>query len=119
MHIIDQLRADLASAHLRQQAARFGRLAVVAFAAQLVTLGTSRLGWSAVAALAVGAVEVAYRQWVPTVPWPSVAARLRELLPGGTPAPTATYAGFFQNAAVPSAPTTPPAADTPPAQSGS
>jgi hypothetical protein len=86
MHLIDQLRADLASAHLRAQAGRFGRLAIVAFGAQLATLGTGHIGWSALAAVLVGAVEVAYRQWVPTVPWKAVAARLRELLPGTAPA---------------------------------
>ncbi|NUR03055.1 MAG: hypothetical protein HOY79_43070 [Streptomyces sp.] len=85
-HIVDELRADLASAHLKQQAGRFARLAVVAFAAQLATLGTGHLGWDAVGALAVGAVETAYRQWAPTVPWKTVAARLRDLLPGGAPA---------------------------------
>jgi hypothetical protein len=90
MHLIDQLRADLASAHLRAQAGRFGRLTVVAFGAQVATLGTGHIGWESVAAVCVGAVEVAYRQWVPTVPWKAVTAKLRDLLPGAhTPGPAA------------------------------
>lgn len=84
-HVVDQLRADLASAHARAQAGRFGRLTIVAFLAQLAALGTGHLGWDAVGALAVGAVETAYRQWAPTVPWAQVTAKLRDLLPGGTP----------------------------------
>jgi hypothetical protein len=90
MHIIDQLRADLASAHLRAQAGRFGRLTVVALGAQVAVLGTGRLGRDTLAAVAVGAIEAAYRQWVPTVPWKAVTARLRDLLPGAhTPGPAA------------------------------
>lgn len=84
--VIDELRKDVASAHLRAQAGRFARLAIVAFGAQLATLGTSHLGWDAVGALAVGAVETGYRQWARAVPWKAVAARLRDLLPGGNPA---------------------------------
>jgi hypothetical protein len=105
VHIIDQLRADLASAHLRQQAARFTRLTVVAFGAQLATLGTGHLGWEALAGVAVGAVEVGYRQWAPTVPWTQVTTRLRELLPGA--------AGNSGPTAVPGPATTPPATGGP------
>jgi hypothetical protein len=108
-HIVDQLRADLANAHLKQQAGRFGRLTIVAFAAQLATLGTGHLGWDAVGAVAVGAVEAAYRQWAPTVPWSAVAERLRDLLPGGSPAapapvPTPPATGSSSTGSTPSAP---------------
>lgn len=56
------------SAHLQAQALRFARLFVVAFAAQLVTLGTDHLGLQAVAAAALGAVEVVIRQFYPVAP---------------------------------------------------
>ncbi len=74
--IINQLRAELADAHAAQQAARFGRLLLVTTGAQLAALGTAHLGRDALIGAAVGAVETAYRQWAPVVPWAVLAAKL-------------------------------------------
>ncbi|MFI9271909.1 hypothetical protein ACIGXM_14480 [Kitasatospora sp. NPDC052896] len=96
MTLVDQVKADLKSAHLQEQAGRVVRLTTVAFGAQLVTLGTDHLGWKAVAGAAVGAIEAAYRQWAPTIPWAAVAARLhvldalRPAASSPAPAPTNT-----------------------------
>lgn len=79
MTLINQLKADLASAHVRQQAGRFTRLTLVAFGAQLAAVGTGHLSRDALAGLAVGALEAAYRQWAPVVPWRLVAQRLHLL----------------------------------------
>lgn len=74
--LIEEIRAELASKQVRAQAGRFARLAATAFVAQLAALGTAHLGGDALAAVAVGAVETAYRQWAPTVPWSAIAAKL-------------------------------------------
>jgi len=86
-NIITALRAELADAHAAQQAARFGRLLLVTTGAQLAALGTAHLGRDALIGAAVGAVETAYRQWAPVVPWAALAAKLH--LIAGAPAPTA------------------------------
>lgn len=86
--IVKQLRAELASTHVCQQAGRFARLAAVAFAAQLAALGTTHLTRDALAGVAVGAIEAAYRQWAPVVPWRTVAAKLPPSPPTPTQPPT-------------------------------
>ena len=78
-NIVNEFRAELASAHLQAQVGRFVRLAVVTFGAQLAALGTGHLSRDALAGVAVGAVEAAYRQWAPVVPWAAIAARLHLL----------------------------------------
>jgi len=91
MSLIDQIKADLASAHLLQQAGRFARLTGVTFAAQVAALGSDHLGRSAILGAAVGAVETAYRQAAPVVPWKQIAEHLGErlhLLPAAAPAPS-------------------------------
>ncbi len=98
MSLVDQIKTDLASAHVRQQAGRFVRLTAIAFGAQLAAIGTGHLDRSALIGAAVGAVEAAYRQWAPVVPWTALAERLHLL-------------GAVQAAAVPPVP---PAVVTPP-----
>lgn len=58
------------SPHLREQLFRFARIAGAAFVVQAATLGTARLGWQALGALALGAAETAYRQVWPAVSVP-------------------------------------------------
>ena len=79
MFIVDQLKKDLASAHVRQQAARVVRLFVFAFASQLAALGTGHLDRTALLSLVVGAAEAVYRQIAPVVPWAALAERLHLL----------------------------------------
>lgn len=74
--LIEELKADTKSRLVREQGGRFVRLAVTAFVAQLAAAGTTHLSGDALAAVAVGAVETAYRQSVPTVPWSAIAAKL-------------------------------------------
>ena len=102
--IINQLRADLADAHAAQQAARFGRLLLVTTGAQLAALGTAHLGRDALIGAAVGAVETAYRQWAPVVPWAALAARLHLLAAPPAPAVGAGPSAVPGPAPVPAAP---------------
>lgn len=85
-NLVTQLQAELASAHVRQQAARFTRLTVIAVGAQLAALGTAHLTRDALAGLAVGALEAAYRQWAPVVPWQTLAERLHLVAAATAPA---------------------------------
>lgn len=85
MFLVDQIKADLASAHVRQQAGRFVRLTVVAFGAQIAAIGSGHLGRDALIGAAVGAVEAAYRQWAQVVPWAQLGERLH--LVGGVQVP--------------------------------
>lgn len=100
MFVVDQLKRDLASSHLWQQAARVTRLFIFAFASQLAALGTSHLDRKALLSLLVGAAEAAYRQAAPVVPWTQLAQRLHLL-------------GLVQPAAAPSV-AAPAAVVTPP-----
>jgi hypothetical protein len=76
MSFVDSIKQELASTHLREQAARLARLTAVSFAAQVVALGQDHLGRDALVGAAVGAVEAAYRQWSPVVPWGQLAQLL-------------------------------------------
>jgi len=96
--ILNEIKTELASTHARAQAGRFVRLAVVAFGAQLAALGTGHLTRDALAGVAVGAVEAAYRQWAPVVPWGQVAAKLH-LVATPALAPTAASGGVQAPAA--------------------
>jgi hypothetical protein len=88
MSLITELRAELDSAHLRQQAGRILRITAVAAVAQVTALGTAHLDRTALTAAAVGVVEAVYRQVVPVTGWgPLVRALAGRLhLPGGTAA---------------------------------
>jgi hypothetical protein len=88
--LIEELRAELASKQVRAQAGRFVRLTAAGLAAQTATLGTSHLDAKAAAAALVGVVEMAWRQWAPTVPWAAVAARLHLLSEQPAAAPAAS-----------------------------
>ncbi|WP_034090444.1 hypothetical protein [Streptacidiphilus albus] len=103
-NIVNEFRAELASAHLQAQVGRFVRLAVVTFGAQLAALGTGHLSRDALAGVAVGAVEAAYRQWAPVVPWAAIAARLHLLAAQQPSAVAPTPASVPGPAAVPAAP---------------
>ncbi|MGK4583495.1 hypothetical protein [Kitasatospora sp. HPMI-4] len=105
MSLVDQLKADLTSAHAGAQLGRFLRLGVVAFGAQLATLGADHLGRDALIGAAVGAVEAAYRQWAPVVPWAEMAQRLHVL-------------DAIRSVPAPVAPPVPPAAPTAPGGGG-
>jgi hypothetical protein len=95
MSLVDQLKSDLKTDHATAQFGRFLRLGVVAFAAQLTALGSDHLGWKALASAGVGAVEVAYREWAPTVSWAGITSRLRGL-EGPRPVPSAPPASTNQ-----------------------
>lgn len=84
MSLIEELRADLANKQVRAQVGRFVRLTAAGLAAQVATIGTGHMGAEAAAAMVVGVVEVAWRQWAPTVPWSLVASKLTHL--GAAPA---------------------------------
>ena len=101
-NIITEVRAELADAHAAQQAARFGRLLLVTTGAQLAALGTAHLGRDALIGAAVGAVETAYRQWAPVVPWAALATKLHLIASAPAPAPAPAPA------ASPAAPAAPP-----------
>ena len=58
------------SAHVQAQVLRFVRMFAFALAGQLAVVGTSHLGWSALASVALGAAEVAVRQVFPVKPLP-------------------------------------------------
>jgi hypothetical protein len=73
--------AQLDAVHLRSQGARFVRLALVSFAAQLATLGTGEIGWKVLAAFAVGAAETAFRQVWPASPLPAVIKAIQATAP--------------------------------------
>jgi hypothetical protein len=108
MSLVEQIKEELASSHLREQAARLARITAVSFAAQVVALGQDHLGRDALVGAAIGAVEAGYRQWSPVVPWGQLASllHLKEAQAGAAavapphPAP----------APVPVAPAVPPAA---------
>lgn len=74
--LLAALERDLWSAQARQQLLRFGRLFVSALVLQVAALGGGHLGRSALVGAGVGALEVAFRQWVPVMPWTAVAARV-------------------------------------------
>lgn len=97
-NFVQDVAAELKNRQVQQQIGRFARLFVVAYGVQLGFVGTGNLGRDAWISAGVGAAEVAYRQWAPTVPW----ARVLQVL--------------HRKAAAP-APTAPPAA-TPPAAPG-
>lgn len=83
-----RIAADLARAHLRTQALRVIRLAVLAFAAQIAASGLHNVGWKALAAVGVSAVEAAVRQAWPALPLGAVLNALNGLKEH-TPAPPA------------------------------
>ncbi|MEY9937279.1 hypothetical protein [Streptacidiphilus sp. MAP5-3] len=105
--LMEQLRTELESKNARTQAGRFVRLTAAGFAAQTATLGTSHLSGHALAAALVGVVEMAWRQWAPTVPWSTVAAKLHlaAVQQATAPAPAAAVPG------APAAPKPPAAAE--------
>ena len=88
---------DLSVGHLTTQVLRFVRVTALAAAAQLVTTGTSDIGWKALAALLAGAAETAVRTVWPTVPVDTIVAAVRH-----------------KGASVDSLPPTPPDAPTSP-----
>jgi hypothetical protein len=112
MSLTTELRAELASAHLRAQAARVLRIGALALAAQVTALGDAHLDRTALVSAAVGALEAVYRQLAPTVLRSVLLERLRLAVGGHAAAePSATV----------SAPTTTQAAaavDTAPAPAG-
>jgi hypothetical protein len=94
MSVVDQLKKDLGSAHVRQQAARVLRLFVFAFVSQLAALGTDHIDRKVLLSVAVGALEAVYRQFAPVVPWASLADRLHlmNFVQSNVPAPGAAPA---------------------------
>lgn len=76
MSLIEEIRAELADKQTRTQAGRFLRLTAAGLGAQLVMLGPTHVDGKTLAAMMVGVVEMAWRQWAPTVPWSLVAAKL-------------------------------------------
>ena len=91
MSLLDEIKKDTQSQLVRQQVGRFVRLGLVAFGAQLAVVGTAHLTRDVLASLAVGAVETAYRQWAPTVPWAPLESKLAQ-----APAPAAPSAAPAQ-----------------------
>jgi hypothetical protein len=77
-----QLVAAVRSLHIGTQVARFLRLTLFAFLAQLPTveaaLGSKALGWSAIAAVIVGAAETGFRQAFPSFRLDSTASVVAE-----------------------------------------
>lgn len=106
MSLIDEVRTELGSAHLREQVGRVLRISALALAAQVTALGSSHLDRAALASAAVGATEAVYRQFAPTVSWSVVGRALasRLHLPGGTaPAQIAPPTAVTPVSAVPPA----------------
>lgn len=85
--------AQLDAVHVRSQAARFARLAVVSLAAQLAALGTGQIGWKALAAFVVGAAETAFRQVWPASPLPAVVKAIEATAPASASHPAAAEGG--------------------------
>jgi hypothetical protein len=78
MSFIRQVENTLAQPGLRAHAVRFAALTAGSLAAQLATLGTGHLDGKVVAAMLLGAVVAAYRQWTATAqtaPAPAPAAQ--------------------------------------------
>jgi hypothetical protein len=83
-------RTNLLRLHIRTQAVRFARVAVLAFAAQAAALGVHDWTWQALASLGLGAAETAARQLWPALPTAELGTLLRlgHLIPEAHAAPT-------------------------------
>jgi hypothetical protein len=83
--LVDFVKTEAGNKHVQAQVGRFVRLFVVAFGVQMAATGTGHLTRDALVGAAVGAVETAYRQLSPTVPWGKVVSALHRKAPA-TPA---------------------------------
>jgi hypothetical protein len=103
------LPTELTSSHVRAQAARFLRLAVMAIAAQVLTMGTTHLDRTTLVSAAIAVAETLYRSLAPAVPWAAIVKRL-DVRPLATTTPAPVLAAVTE----PAAPAAPPAPTTAP-----